>query len=65
MDLEAEAAKTTEMLKGKVVARVARHRLKEVMVEFTDGTRLFIDQNKEGLELSITGCDENHPVTRP
>ena len=60
MDLEAEAAKATEMLQGKAVAKVTRHRVKEVCVVFTDGTRLFIDQSAEGVELSITGIHENN-----
>ena len=52
--LNNEASKATEMLTGKVVSLVQRHREKEVLVEFTDGTRLFIDSSNAGLELSIT-----------
>ena len=54
-DLAQEASRATEMLKGKVVARIARHRDTEVLVEFTDGTRLFVDRSDSAVELSITG----------
>ena len=53
--LSQEAARATEALDGKVVARVERHRASEVLIEFTDGTRLFVDGSTQGLELSITG----------
>jgi len=55
MDLKQESERATEMLKGKVVARVMRHRKKGVGVEFTDGTRLFVDAHQDEVELSITG----------
>jgi len=52
--LHEEAAKMTSMLKGKSVARVFRHRKKEVGIEFTDGARLFIDWEPNGvLDFSI------------
>ena len=53
--LENEASKATEMLLGKVVSEVHRHRENEVAIIFTDGTRLFIDKSNTGVELSITG----------
>jgi hypothetical protein len=54
-DLENESAKLTELLKGKVVKTVRRHRSSEVMIEFDDGSRLFVDRSSEGLEFSVTG----------
>jgi hypothetical protein len=57
MDLEAEAKRATKMLKGKVVAHVTRHRAEEICIEFTDGTRLYVDRSVNGVELSITGED--------
>ncbi len=54
MDLDQEGERATERLKGKSVNRITRHRLAEVLIEFTDGTRLFVDA-KGALELSITG----------
>jgi len=54
-DLSQEATRATEMLQGKVVARIARHRETEVLVEFTDGTRIFVDRSGSAIELSITG----------
>ena len=53
-ELESEAARATELLKGKVVHIVWRHREKEVAIQFTDGTRLFVDLVATGLDLSIT-----------
>jgi hypothetical protein len=55
MDLKQESERATEMLKGKVVEKILRHREKEVGLEFTDGTRLFVDAHDGELELSITG----------
>ena len=54
-DLEAEAQHATELLAGKTVRRVWRHRLNEVGIEFEDGTRLFIETEGDAVELSITG----------
>jgi hypothetical protein len=53
-DLAEEAEHATEMLQGKAVARIARHRETEVLIEFADGTRLFVDRSETGVELSIT-----------
>jgi hypothetical protein len=53
-ELEIEARRATEKLRGKVVSVVWRHREGEVGIEFTDGTRLFVDQTPVGVELSIT-----------
>jgi ribosomal protein S6E (S10) len=55
MDLNEESERATEMLKGKVVAKVIRHRNREIGIEFTDGTRLFVDAHQDEVELSITG----------
>jgi hypothetical protein len=52
--LSDEAARATELLKGKVVALVRRPRDKTILVEFEDGTRLFVDAVADGLELSVT-----------
>jgi len=59
MDLQAEAKRATEMLKGKVLAHVTRHRAEEICLEFTDGTRLYVDRSADGVELSITGIGED------
>ena len=52
--LENEARNATELICGKVVSRVSRHRPTEVCIEFTDGTHLFVDKASDGLDLSIT-----------
>ena len=54
MELEQEGKEATKLLKGKIVSKVFRHRVGEVGIEFTDGTRIFINVKAEGLELSIT-----------
>jgi len=53
-ELSAEAQRATDLLKGKVVSRVWRNRPGELGIQFTDGTRLFVDQNANQLEISIT-----------
>ena len=60
VDLEDEGRKLTDLLQGKTVKIVRRHRSREVMIEFEDGTRLFVDNIPDGLEFSVTGgsCDE-------
>lgn len=55
MPLEQQSTCATEILQGKVVARITRHRKTEVLIEFVDGTRLFVDQSNTGVELSISG----------
>jgi hypothetical protein len=57
-ELDAEASKATEMLRGKTVKVIRRHRPEEILIEFTDGTRLYVDRAPEGLELSIGGGSE-------
>lgn len=54
-ELEQEAERATAMLKGKEVLAVRRHREGEVVIQFTDGTTLFVDRAASGVELSITG----------
>jgi hypothetical protein len=56
-DLNGEAERATELLKGKVIDKVWRHREAEIGIEFIDGARLFIDRTPSGLEISITGED--------
>ena len=53
-DLQDEAARATEMLQGKTVARVIRNRPGEVLIEFQDGTRVFVDRSETGVKVSIT-----------
>jgi hypothetical protein len=52
--LEEEAKIVTEMLKGKVVRKVWRHRAKEIVIVFEDETTLYVDHQPEELEISIT-----------
>lgn len=55
VDLDDEAKRASAMLEGKSVRQVWRHRVGEVGVEFTDGTRLLVNASGGELELSITG----------
>ena len=58
MNLEGEAARLSSFLKGKVVKFVKRHRTSELMIEFEDGARLFVNKTSDGLEFSVTGGPE-------
>lgn len=42
-----------DLLKSKTVARIFRNKEKEVVIEFEDGTRMFVD-SKDKLEVSVT-----------
>ncbi|HXH69968.1 MAG TPA: hypothetical protein VNI60_06420 [Pyrinomonadaceae bacterium] len=55
MNLPKETQRATKMLKGKTVDSVKNFRKKEVLIEFTDGTRLFVDWQESELEISIEG----------
>lgn len=55
--LNSEAEKATKMLQGKTVSKILRYQKAEVLIEFSDGSRLFVDKSDEGLELSITGIE--------
>jgi hypothetical protein len=52
--LASEAMRATTLLHGKVVDKVVRHRPGELLLEFNDGTRLFVDIAGSALEVSIT-----------
>lgn len=52
-ELEDEATKLTDSIRGKTVKVVRRHRSAEVLIEFNDGARLFINA-PDRLEFSIT-----------
>lgn len=52
-ELAGEAARATELLAGRTVRSVHRHRASELVIEFDNGQRLFVDASG-ALELSIT-----------
>jgi len=60
MTLEEQQDRATKMLRGKMLQTVFRHRSTEIGMEFTDGTRLFVDVIEGQLEISITGDSEDH-----
>jgi hypothetical protein len=53
-ELSQEAHRMTELLVGKTVKIVRRHRRSELPVEFADGTRLFVDLINGELDFSVT-----------
>ena len=52
---EAEAKELTELLKNKKIQIIKQHRIGELMIEFTDGMRLFVNATNSELEFSVTG----------
>lgn len=58
MTLEQEAERLAELLAGRTLTRVFRHRDWEVGFEFSDGTRFFAHSiERTALDLSVTGGD--------
>ncbi|WDS35240.1 hypothetical protein [Pseudoxanthomonas sp.] len=57
MTLEEEAEGATKLLAGRVVETIWRRRPGEIVIQFTDGSRLFVDINDASLELSVTNCN--------
>ncbi|MDO0863478.1 hypothetical protein JH265_02565 [Xanthomonas campestris pv. campestris] len=51
--------KQTAHLAGKIVQTVWRHRSSELVIQFTDGSRIFADVKEDALEHSITGCSND------
>jgi len=58
MNLKREAVSVTKLLRGKSVKVVRRPRTSEILIEFTDGTRLFADA-KTKVEISVTGTGDD------
>jgi phosphoribosylglycinamide formyltransferase-1 len=58
-DLSAESSKISDLLRGKLIKHVYRHRIGEILIEFDDDTRLFINVDSSDLDLSITGKIDN------
>lgn len=54
--MDEESGRATSLLRGKIVHRIARHREQEVMIEFDDGSRLYVAGDAI-LEMSITLSD--------
>lgn len=53
MTLEEEAREAERLLAGKIVTRVSRPDETQVVIEFSDGTRFFVDADGP-IDLSIT-----------
>jgi len=52
--LKKEGTHATELLAGKVVKRLIRSRPDEVVIEFDDGSRIFVNIHEDQLDISIT-----------
>ncbi len=52
--LEQEARSLSHELKGKVVAGVLRQRDREAIIQFADGSRLYIEAGASGIELATS-----------
>ena len=60
MSLEKEAERLAELLVGKIVVGAWRHHDSEVVLEFADGTRLFVNGLAHSpLDLSVTGGEDS------
>jgi hypothetical protein len=55
-DLNDDELRLQSLIADKVISRVRRHRPSELMLEFTDGSRLFINVDGQDLDLSVTGA---------
>jgi hypothetical protein len=53
MTLDEEATRISELVEGKAIVAVYRHRASEIVIEFADGSRLFVDAIS-ALEISVT-----------
>lgn len=53
-ELEKEAERLTELLKGKMVKQCIRHKTGELVVIFKNGMTLFVNADTD-LEFSVTG----------
>lgn len=58
MDVFDEQEQLRGLIKGKTVIDVVRDRVDELIVHFSDGTRLIVDINCGQLELSVTGGED-------
>lgn len=53
-ELADEATRLNELLQGKTVQIVYRHKPGELVLSFEDGTSLYVDNRTDGLEFSVT-----------
>jgi len=52
--LRSEVTRLGKMIGGKTIRTVRRHGRKEILIQFTDGSRLFVDWQHLGLDISVT-----------
>ncbi|MEW6644307.1 MAG: hypothetical protein AB1586_27650 [Pseudomonadota bacterium] len=62
-DIEDEASRLTDLLKGKIVKVARRRRPGEFVIRFEDGTRLYVDAKDEGLELSVEALPMRNEIS--
>ena len=54
-ELAAEAEKLSSLFRGKIVQRIWQHRPEAMGIEFADGTRLYVAQGDDGIQVTATG----------
>ena len=59
-DLNQEASNLLLLLREKFVKNVERFKDDELLIEFSDGMRLYINVSDNHLELSVTGGAEEN-----
>ncbi len=55
MNLEDESGRLTDLLRGKTVRQARRKKAGELLIDFDDGSRLFVNAQGSEIELSVTG----------
>jgi len=53
-ELKDEEKNLKELLENRIVSNIHRHKKSELVIVFSDGTKLLIDQSDDALELSVT-----------
>jgi hypothetical protein len=59
-------ARLAGLILGRTVKKIEhRRKMKELFIEFSDGTRLFVDHNQDSLELSVTNRQPDEDINSP
>lgn len=53
-NLDKEAENIKSILDGKIISDIKRFNTDEILLQFSDGTRFYINKKDPGLEFSIT-----------
>ena len=58
LELEKQGPRIAELLKGLSIESCYRNKSTELIIQFSNGARMFIDSS-EPIEISITGVDDD------